>query len=235
MNRRESLPSRNRFEAEARGVQVSGYTPRNGVIRGPSLARFIASVARAIGLKGDVSLLIIGRSRMRTLNRQFRGKDQTTDVLSFPAPPELESLTAGDLVISIDAAERQAALLGHSPQAEIRILALHGLLHLAGWDHETDSGEMAQREYDLRTRFKLPVALIERGELRSADRLAHPSRSRRSRKSAAVVYTRLSQKQLNRSRSRPKSARSFAGSSANGSSRRRSATGGRASREKPGQ
>jgi probable rRNA maturation factor len=82
--------------------------------------------------------------------------------LSFPAPTEIAKEHAGDLAISIDTASRQAEKFGHSLGAEIRILLLHGLLHLAGMDHEVDSGEMAAREADLRRELRLPVTLIER-------------------------------------------------------------------------
>lgn len=128
-----------------------------------ALARFVSIAAEAIGLEGEVSILITGNRRMRMLNRRFRHKDKPTDVLSFPAASELSPQVAGDLAISIDQARRQAVLLGHSTEAEIKVLALHGLLHLAGWDHERDSGEMAVEERRLRGQFKLPAALIERG------------------------------------------------------------------------
>ncbi len=98
---------------------------------------------------------------MRRLNRTFRKKNKATDVLSFPAPPEAEGMT-GDLAISLDTAARQAAEQGHTLRDEVRILLLHGLLHLAGEDHESDSGEMAARESELRGRLKLRSGLIER-------------------------------------------------------------------------
>ncbi len=88
-------------------------------------------------------------------------KIRSTDVLSFPAAAFPET-TAGDLAISIDTAARQAHQFGHSLEAELKILLLHGLLHLAGLDHETDSGEMAAREDQLRRRFRLPGTLIAR-------------------------------------------------------------------------
>lgn len=131
-----------------------------------------------MGLKGQVSVLITQNRRMRALNRRFRHKDESTDVLSFPAAAGLAPTVAGDLAISIEHARRQAALLGHSTEAELKVLALHGLLHLSGWDHENDSGEMAAEEGRLRAEFKLPVTLIERREKVPA---AHPARARSSR------------------------------------------------------
>ncbi len=96
------------------------------------------------------------------MNRTFRGKNKPTDVLSFPAPEEIADEHAGDLAISLDTAAQQAESFGHSLGQEVRILLLHGLLHLAGMDHEVDSGEMAAREAELRRELKLPVTLIER-------------------------------------------------------------------------
>ncbi len=92
----------------------------------------------------------------------YRGKNKATDVLSFPTPAEIAAVHAGDLAISLDTAARQAAVFGHSLDIEIRVLLLHGLLHLSGLDHETDTGEMATREAELRTKLKLPVSLIDR-------------------------------------------------------------------------
>ena len=107
-------------------------------------------------------MLLTSDLEIRRLNRTFRGKNKPTDVLSFPAPLEIAKDHAGDLAISLDTASRQAEDFGHSLGAEIRILLLHGLLHLAGMDHESDSGEMAAREADLRRELRLPVTLIER-------------------------------------------------------------------------
>ena len=100
---------------------------------------------------------------MRRLNSCFRGKNQPTDVLSFPADASAKGF-AGDIAISLEIAERNARLLGHSAADEIRILILHGMLHLAGYDHENDKGEMAKKESLLRRRFDLPTGLIERSD-----------------------------------------------------------------------
>lgn len=101
---------------------------------------------------------------LRGLNRRFRGVDAPTDVLSFPAAPELAARArlAGDLAISRAAAARQARQFGHSLEIELRILILHGLLHLAGHDHERDQGQMRRWEDRLRRRLGLPTALIAR-------------------------------------------------------------------------
>jgi probable rRNA maturation factor len=101
------------------------------------------------------------------LNREFRGQDAATDVLSFPAGPLPDGrgseIMLGDLAISLPRARAQAAALGHNLELELQILMLHGVLHLAGMDHETDSGRMARAEKRWRLRFGLPSGLIERG------------------------------------------------------------------------
>lgn len=129
-----------------------------------SLQRFVRAAQRAAGLEGSVNVLIASSAALRQLNRQFRGKDKPTDVLSFP--PALNGPhhngNAGDIAISLDIAAENAARLGHSVEDEIKILLLHGMLHLAGYDHEADNGKMAAREHELREKLKLPIALIER-------------------------------------------------------------------------
>jgi probable rRNA maturation factor len=132
-----------------------------------ALAEFATKARRAAGLRGAVSVLITGNSTMRRLNAHFRGKTKATDVLSFPAAGSANGF-AGDIAISLDIAERNARLLGHSVADEIRILILHGMLHLAGYDHEDDKGDMAKKEIVLRRRFALPTSLIERSDRPSA-------------------------------------------------------------------
>jgi probable rRNA maturation factor len=126
------------------------------------LSRFLNRARAAVELKGDVDVLLTGDSTLRQLNRNFRGKDKSTDVLSFPAPSEFAKKHAGDLAISLETAAHQATTYGHILRDEVRILILHGLLHLSGEDHETDNGEMATREADLRRELRLPSTLIER-------------------------------------------------------------------------
>jgi probable rRNA maturation factor len=128
------------------------------------LTRFLNRARHAVGLPGQVEVLLADDSTLRSLNKSFRGKNKPTDVLSFPTPAEIGHAHAGDLAISLETAARQAAAYGHTLRDEVRILVLHGLLHLAGEDHETDDGEMATREATLRRELRLPTALIERVE-----------------------------------------------------------------------
>src|SRR3984957_12935613 len=127
------------------------------------LNRFLACAANALGLTGEFSVLLTGDEQLRVLNLQFRGKDKATDVLSFPALPEaVNGGQGGDLAISLETALVQAAAYGHTLQMEVKILILHGLLHLAGYDHERDRGQMRRRETLLRKQFALPSGLVER-------------------------------------------------------------------------
>lgn len=126
------------------------------------LSRFLASARRRVGLRGEVEVLLTDDAALKQLNRQFRRKNKPTDVLSFPSPPELARHHAGDLAISLETAQRQADEHGHTLAVEVRVLLLHGLLHLDGMDHETDSGEMAEREAALRRELRLPHGLIAR-------------------------------------------------------------------------
>lgn len=126
------------------------------------LTRFLNRARGAVGLMGEVEVLLADDVTLRRLNKSFRGKNKATDVLSFSAPIEISQSHAGDLAISLETASRQATAYGHSLRDEIRILLLHGLLHLSGEDHETDDGEMAAREALLRRELRLPHTLIER-------------------------------------------------------------------------
>ncbi len=126
------------------------------------LARFLNRAREAVGLEGEVDVLLTSDAVLKGLNRDFRGKNKPTDVLSFPSPEEIASGHAGDLAISLETAARQAASFGHTLRDEVRILMLHGLLHLSGMDHETDKGEMGAREAELRRELRLPATLIER-------------------------------------------------------------------------
>jgi probable rRNA maturation factor len=128
------------------------------------LARFLREARAAIRLRGEVSVLLTTDTKIRRLNRQFRGKDKATDVLSFPAPEVVAGEVAGDLAVSVPTALRQAREQGHTLAIEIKVLILHGLLHLAGFDHERDNGQMAKRERLLRGRLGLPQGLIERAK-----------------------------------------------------------------------
>ncbi len=124
------------------------------------LGPWIAKIAPAAA-KGELCVAIVSNRRMRSLNRQFRGKDYATDVLSFPSD---ERGFLGDIVIAEGVAVAQAKFAGHSVATELKVLALHGLLHLLGYDHEADDddGRMARAEARLRKKAGLPASLIER-------------------------------------------------------------------------
>jgi probable rRNA maturation factor len=134
----------------------------NSTLSKAGLTRFLNRARSGVGLEGEVDVLLADDVTLRRLNRAFRGKNKPTDVLSFPAPEEVSETHAGDLAVSLETAARQAAAYGHDLRDEVRILLLHGLLHLSGLDHETDDGEMAAREAELRRELRLPTSLIER-------------------------------------------------------------------------
>jgi probable rRNA maturation factor len=176
-------------------LQVVVTDARGRAVPSRGLPAFLASAAPP-GTRGRVGIALIGDRTMRRLNREFRGQDHATDVLSFPEegpagtkfelrpstgsgrPERVEGrssnfevspgLRLGDLAIAVGLAGRQARRLGHSLGAELRVLALHGLLHLLGYDHDTDQGEMGRVEERLRRRAGLPIGLISRapGRLR---------------------------------------------------------------------
>jgi probable rRNA maturation factor len=151
-----------------------------------ALARFANEAQRATGLRGEVNILLTGDAEMQRLNLQFRSQDKPTDVLSFPAAPAAapapaagrapaaarapaagsaalpDSADGGDIAISLAAARAQAAALGHDLLTEVKVLILHGMLHLAGHDHERDRGQMLRLEQKLRGELHLTAGLIER-------------------------------------------------------------------------
>jgi probable rRNA maturation factor len=113
--------------------------------------------------RGEVTVALVSDARMRALNRMYRGKDYATDVLSFPAEKGRKGRpTLGDIVIATGVARRQARDLGHSLAVELRILSLHGLLHLLGYDHERDRGRMRTLEQRLLQQSGVRNGLIER-------------------------------------------------------------------------
>jgi probable rRNA maturation factor len=135
-----------------------------------SLANFLSRARRSVGLKGSVTLVVTSSQEIRSLNARFRGKNRATDVLSFPADsPAQDRGVAGEIAISADIARQNAARFGHSAALEVKVLALHGILHLAGFDHERDNGLMARQEADLRRKLRLPCTLIERSGYGSGD------------------------------------------------------------------
>lgn len=163
-----------RSRLAASRLQVFVAAPDRSRARAPGLAGWLTGVAPRAA-RGSVTVALVSDARMRVLNRAYRGADYATDVLSFGGAPRhgREPALLGDIVIATGVARRQAAQAGHAFGTELRILALHGLLHLLGYDHESDvdAGAMARLERRLRQKGGLPTGLIER---------AAPGRVRRS-------------------------------------------------------
>ncbi|HSM87935.1 MAG TPA: rRNA maturation RNase YbeY [Candidatus Limnocylindrales bacterium] len=148
-----------------------------------ALERFARQAQKLARLRGEIAVLITRRRRIQELNRRFRRKDKPTDVLSFPRED------GGDIAICAEIARENARRYGHALREELKILVLHGMLHLAGYDHENDGGEMARTEARLRALLKLPLALIERTGQdggRAPKRVKAPLRSVRVRASKAA-------------------------------------------------
>jgi probable rRNA maturation factor len=125
-----------------------------------TVERFARRLHNDVAKGRPFDCLITGDADLRRLNREFRGLDYPTDVLSFPAAAPASRL--GDLAISLGRARAQAREFGHAIEREVEILMLHGLLHLLGFDHETDRGQMARAEKRWRARLGLAAGLIER-------------------------------------------------------------------------
>lgn len=159
----------------SKGISVTVSDGRGRPARAGGLERWLASVAPARA-RGDVAVALVPDARVRALNHRYRRKDAPTDVLSFPAEPApaspgsgrssraLPPPQLGDIVIATGVARRQAREAGHPYETELRVLALHGLLHLLGYDHEsgTDAGRMARVEARLRAKGRLTLGLIAR-------------------------------------------------------------------------
>ena len=139
-------------------LRVSIANPDGDSASTRGLGAWLKKIAPAKA-RGDVTIALVSDRRMRALNRQFRGRDYATDVLSFPSD---QRGFLGDIVIATGVLKRQARDAGHTIQTELRVLALHGLLHLLGYDHETDDGKMARVEARLRAKAGLKEGLIER-------------------------------------------------------------------------
>ena len=161
-----------------------------------ALSRFAGRAQRAAGLRGRVSILVTGNAELRRLNRRYRRKDKPTDVLSFMANGVRAGgprrRITGDIAISAEVAAKNARRFGHSQAAEVKILILHGLLHLAGLDHDDsrDRGRMSRREEKLWRSLGLPFSLIGRNSVRASR--SHPQRRRREGKvrgRVAPAYT----------------------------------------------
>ena len=142
----------------SRGLRVAVTDGRGRPWPSASLGRWLAAhePARA---RGHLTIALVTDAAMRRMNAQYRRADYATDVLSFPS--EMPGVL-GDIAIARGVAARQATAQGHSESTEVRTLALHGLLHLLGYDHERDRGEMRRVEDRLRKRAGLPVGLISR-------------------------------------------------------------------------
>ena len=130
-----------------------------------ALSRFLLRAKRSARLRGTVNVFITNSATMRSLNARFRGKNKPTDVLSFPAghsSGRRSDKFSGELAICAEIAATNAKRLGHTTALEIKVLVLHGILHLAGFDHERDNGQMARKEEKLRRNLGLPSSLTER-------------------------------------------------------------------------
>jgi probable rRNA maturation factor len=155
-----------------RRLSVTVTDAAGRTVPAPGLRRWLARVA-PVRAAGEVTVALVSDAYVRTLNRRYRGRDYATDVLSFPALPVRAARSSrarrdgpsrhlGDIVIARGVARRQARQQGHSEPVELRVLALHGLLHLLGYDHERDNGAMARVERRLRRKGGLNSGLIER-------------------------------------------------------------------------
>jgi probable rRNA maturation factor len=147
-----------------RRIDVAVTDEEGRAVSAAGLARWLARIAPARA-RGRVNVAVVRDSTVRTLNRRYRGLDAPTDVLSFPDTAPLRRggrPTLGDIVIARGVASRQARAAGHSIDEELRVLALHGLLHLLGYDHDRDEGAMARVERRLRRKGGLRAGLIER-------------------------------------------------------------------------
>jgi len=167
------------FEKAVSAASASGATPAQ-------IQRFVRRAQALARVPGDVDVLISGSERLRRLNRRFRRKNKPTDVLSFPRP------SGGDIAISAQIARENARLYGHSLADELKILVLHGMLHLAGYDHETDNGRMARVEARLCSQLKLPASLIDRAHSRAAASAAVATKKIAARKGKAGASRRRS-------------------------------------------
>jgi len=128
----------------------------------------LEKIARSLTNR-EVELIITDNENIRELNREYREKDKPTDVLSFPletpfTEQSLFDIPLGTIVISADFVQEKAKQYGHTEEDEFKLLFIHGLLHLLGYDHETDNGEMRQKERDLIEQFELPSSLIIRND-----------------------------------------------------------------------
>jgi len=161
-------------DPDSRRLRVAITDGQGRPVRAPGLGPWLASVAPARA-RGGVVIALVSDAEIRALNQRYRRQHQATDVLSFPAGPSdsreavsADAQSLGDLVIATGVARRQAEEAGHSYATELKVLALHGLLHLLGYDHHAaaDRGRMARLEARLRRKGGLDAGLIERAHTR---------------------------------------------------------------------
>lgn len=133
-------------------------------LRRAPIERFARTLQKEVVKSRPFATLITGDAELRRLNRDFRGQEHATDVLSFPTEPRTSGSDCflGDIAISLGRARVQAREFGHTIEQEVQILMLHGVLHLCGHDHDSDSGAMARAEKRWRAKLGLPNGLIER-------------------------------------------------------------------------
>jgi probable rRNA maturation factor len=148
------------IEVDVSGAAIPRF-PRTAI------ADYVRKAMKAVGRKvpaargvGSVSVKIASDAEMKAINRAFRQRNKTTDILTFPADASYEEPGAslkplGDLIISIDQARRQARAEKHALATEVRYLLLHGLIHALGFDHEADEGQMNRLELEMRSRLGL--------------------------------------------------------------------------------
>lgn len=184
-------------DSQRGGIQVIVTDESGRALRVPGLARWLSAVAPPRA-RGTVTVALVSDAYIRDLNQRYRRKNVATDVLSFvyssPRPGVVAPPHLGDIVIARGVAARQASAAGHSVPAELRILALHGLLHLLGYDHERDSGQMARLERKLRRKGGLATGLIERrapaGDAGLRQRARRRGTARAARRDAGIAGAR---------------------------------------------
>ena len=174
------------MDPDSKRLRVTVTDGRGRPVVAGGLGRWLA-VAAPARARGEVAVALVTDATVRSLNRRYRRKDVPTDVLAFPAdgpdaPIPISAAALGDIVIARGVARRQARAEGHAYQVELRVLALHGLLHLLGYDHHDrrDGGRMARAEARLRRLGRLPGGLIERASVRGGPKRPRLARSRRA-------------------------------------------------------
>jgi probable rRNA maturation factor len=126
--------------------------------------KILIAILDYLEIKREVELIICDNEEIRKINKNYRGIDKETDVLSFPVEGNFQELPLGSIIISKDKVLEVSKRLKHSEKEEFSLLFIHGLLHLLGFDHEIDNGQMRQKEEEIIKRFNLPKSLIVRSE-----------------------------------------------------------------------